>query len=415
MHRHASPLRLPSAITLPALALLTAGAAAQYQWQAAPGANAQLPRNGAVAYDSGRARIVLFGGQAGAGCLPETWEWDGSRWERRFPAHAPGRCAPALAYDSRRGRTVLWIANPAPATWEWDGADWTLRTPAVQPPPMEDHDLAFDSRRGRTVLFGRAGSPQTWEWDGVSWARRTPVEQPAAGTGHALAYDSGLRCTVLFGGTDGTVPLRDTWEWDGTVWVRRFPGQSPPAATGITLVHDPLRGRTVYAGGGETWEWDGRDWRLRSFVGPTGPGVWVGSRGRALVLADPPQELVVATDVAGAGHPTGSRALAFTGTPTPGAAFTATFASPARLAFLSIGAAPPFRPGLPIGAPFCEPALLYAIPWALIPIGGDPAVALGAFPPAPVLIGQGLCLQGITNELTGCLRATDAMIVTIQP
>jgi len=41
----------------------------------------------AMAYDSGRGKIVLFGGYAGSAVLGDTWEWDGASgtWDTRHP------------------------------------------------------------------------------------------------------------------------------------------------------------------------------------------------------------------------------------------------------------------------------------------------------------------------------------------
>ena len=69
------------------------------------------------------------------------------------------RLGHALAYDSKRGVTVLfggWSDNRLvhpPATWEWDGQTWTLRATSG-PSARVSHTMAYDSARGVTVLFG---------------------------------------------------------------------------------------------------------------------------------------------------------------------------------------------------------------------------------------------------------------------
>ena len=41
----------------------------------------------------------------------------------------------AMAFDSARGRVVLFGGSPRTAdTWEWDGSDWTRRFPQTIPP-----------------------------------------------------------------------------------------------------------------------------------------------------------------------------------------------------------------------------------------------------------------------------------------
>ena len=39
-------------------------------------------------------------------------------------------------------------------TWEWDGTVWVDKTPATSPSARDAHAMAYDSARGRIVLFG---------------------------------------------------------------------------------------------------------------------------------------------------------------------------------------------------------------------------------------------------------------------
>jgi hypothetical protein len=168
---------------------------------------------------------VLYGGTNGGGNLADTWEWDGTSWTQRTPTSGPGTVFDhALAYDSARGKTVLFggvscqgLSCVLSDTWEWDGAKWTKRLPATSPPARYMHALAYDGARGRTVLFGGFGNTNvlladTWEWDGTNWVQRTPSPSPSGRRGQALAYDSARGRIVLFGGTGGTT-LNDTWEY----------------------------------------------------------------------------------------------------------------------------------------------------------------------------------------------------------
>lgn len=235
------------------------------------------PRSGhAMAYDSAREVIVLFGGSSNQGRFSDTWEWDGTAWARRFPADSPPALTNlAMAYDSVRGVTVLfggYTSTALSTTWEWDGTNWTQRLPANSPPARSRHAMAYDSARGVTILFGGyvVGSGgtivalgDTWEWDGTSWTQRAPASIPNGRYHHAMAYDSMRQVTVLFGGNAGGGRLNDTWEWDGTNWTRRTPASSPPAQNGHAMAFDRARGVTVFYGSqfrDNTWEWDGTDW-----------------------------------------------------------------------------------------------------------------------------------------------------------
>jgi len=216
----------------------------------------------ATAYDSGRGRVVLFAGANENNFVDfgDTWEWDGTSWIERTPATSPTpRFGHAMAYDAARGRVVLFggydfISGQVLAdTWEWDGTNWIATTPATSPPGRFGQAMAFDASRQRIVLFGGAGESSeladTWEWDGSTWIERTPATSPPPREYGALAYDSARGRAVLFGGFDGSNYFADTWEWDGTAWVERAPATSPPGRTWQMLAFDDARGRTVLFGG----------------------------------------------------------------------------------------------------------------------------------------------------------------------
>jgi hypothetical protein len=189
----------------------------------------------ALAYDSARGRVVLFGG-FGPNALADTWEWDGAVWLRRTPANSPpARAAHALAYDSARGRVVLfggYSPTNLSDTWEWDGTNWVQRFPRTIPQARAFPALAYDSGRGRVVLFGgndQAYLSDTWEWDGTDWTQSAVTSGPSARIEHALAYDGARGRVVLFGGNVGGA---DTWEWNGAAWLQRAPTNAPPPQQG---------------------------------------------------------------------------------------------------------------------------------------------------------------------------------------
>ncbi|MCG3125618.1 MAG: hypothetical protein CHACPFDD_00443 [Phycisphaerae bacterium] len=108
--------------------------------------------------------------------------------------------------------------------------EWTRRQ-VLGPSARAGHAMAFDIRRGVTVLFGGSDvglSGETWEWDGSAWTLRA-TSGPTPRTRHAMAYDARRGVTVLFGGNDGSV-VGDTWEWDGTAWLQK-PTRDPQFGT----------------------------------------------------------------------------------------------------------------------------------------------------------------------------------------
>jgi len=307
-------------------------------WQEKLPSTSPLPRfNHAMVYDEARGRVVLFGGvDSGTGnLLGDTWEWDGTAWIAKAPAMSPSaRAGHAMAYDSARGRVVLFGGKESGLsgsgrrndTWEWDGSTWTLVATDVSPSARVGHAMAydratasvvlfggfdgsiqgdtwvwdghvwkeisqriptarqgsamvFDAARGRAVLFGGSANSgfrnDTWEWDGAAWSERSPATRPPVRFGHAMAYDSGRGRTVLFGGYSGLF-LDDTWEWDGNAWIEMTPSLRPPKRDFHAMAYDSARGRVVLFGGcdtatwdslpcrNDTWEWDGNTWTQRS-------------------------------------------------------------------------------------------------------------------------------------------------------
>src|SRR5439155_20497599 len=126
-----------------------------------------------MAFDSARARTVLFGGETLASSTPlnDTWEWDGVQWSNRTGSVRPFSWPPSgMVYDAARQRTVLVGSG----TWEWDGANWSQRTNVGTVPgmPLVTHGLVYDPLRQRVVLYGgsdisgNALNVGTWEYDG---------------------------------------------------------------------------------------------------------------------------------------------------------------------------------------------------------------------------------------------------------
>lgn len=254
----------------------------------------------AMAYDSARDRIVLFGG-AFIGASPisvprnDTWEWDGVGWVRVPTAITPtARSNHVLAYDPVRRRTMLFGGRASGTvfgdTWEWDGVAWTPRQPATSPPARAFAAATYDAVRGRVVMFGGrdfANAPlgDTWEWDGTTWVERVVATAPPAGADHSMAFDPRRGVVVMT-----SVAPRDTWEYDGSAWQPR--GVVTPELRGTPLAFD---GVGVVAFGGEllpgysdeTWRYDGQAWtRLTSAMAPA-------ARGYAAMAPDPRRRRVL--------------------------------------------------------------------------------------------------------------------------
>ncbi len=215
----------------------------------------------AIAYDSRRGRSVLFGGGNGPSAtqtLNDTWEWDGASWVQGLPATTPpALIGAAMAYDSDRGVSVLFGGSSANGlsqnTWEWDGLNWTQRAPTNSPPGGTWLSMAYDAARKRMVLVGwdsSFSSPgQTWTYDGNTWTKMSPASTPSARFGTALAYDQVHKVVVLFGGRASGTRMNDTWQWDGSNWTQLSPATVPAARFWHSMAFDAQLGETVMFGG----------------------------------------------------------------------------------------------------------------------------------------------------------------------
>jgi hypothetical protein len=202
----------------------------------------------AVAYDVARSRLVMYGGfRGGPQFFYDTWEWNGSTWSQYANGWPAGPGA-LTAYDSARGRVVLWSGG----TWEWDGSSWTA---VAATGPTTGSAMAYDSVRQETVLVA-SGDSSTWLWDGATWTS-VNVPGPAPAAGRAMAFDPahGGGRIVLFGGSDAL-----TWLWNGTSWTS-VNAAGPGARSYPALAYFPPHGRVLLNGGlgadSRVWEWDG--------------------------------------------------------------------------------------------------------------------------------------------------------------
>lgn len=241
----------------------------------------------------------------------ETWQWDGSRWSIGESAALPGVIDPALAFDSKRGRTVLYggaypgigcsintafnaststtpffcrTSDVQDVTYEFDGTTWLAKRVTGSPPPRVRAGMAYDASRETVVLFGgreletndknRRIDPygpvfpenftkgllgDTWTYDGTTWKQVPTASPPPALESPQLVYDAGRKVVVLIGGrsADQTTKtdLLTIWEFDGTDWVQRLaPGDStlPPSLRtrrGATAFWNAARNRVTLFGG----------------------------------------------------------------------------------------------------------------------------------------------------------------------
>lgn len=242
-----------------------------------------------LAYDNARKQLVLFGGNGvlfgtdsdSDTFLDDMWIWDGVRWTE-FNGETPqARAEPAMAYDSSRQRIVLFGGHRTidgrrlrlGDTWEWDGRRWEQRS-VEGPSARNGAAMTFDSNRNRVVLFGGSGATgDTWEWDGDHW-RRIASADAEGRFNSVMAYDETAELVIRFGGWTGKSRVGDTWEYDGKEW-KKVLEEGPPGRNHSAMVYDSNRHVIVMFGGhdgehvfGDTWELNGGSWKLKSEHAP---------------------------------------------------------------------------------------------------------------------------------------------------
>jgi hypothetical protein len=239
-----------------------------------------------MAYDAATHSTLLFGGTTNPETLGDTWSWTYKQgWAPLSPASAPSpRQGPGMAYDGATGHIVLFGGEDAHGrllndTWTWDGTNWNRRFPPTSPPAREftSQGMVYDKATGTVLMFGGAGSHgnpigDTWIWDGIAktWTQQFPSASPSPRRA-PMAFDEKSGTVVLFGGDDpaANIQFGDTWIWDGTNWTEQFPTSAPSARASPTVAYDAALGVVVLFGGfgpwpdvqHDTWIWNGTDWK----------------------------------------------------------------------------------------------------------------------------------------------------------
>ncbi len=216
-------------------------------WEKSPVGAAPSPRAGhAAVWDDAHQKMIVFGGyrmtsSCAEAALDEVWEWDGTSWTGPLqPDPRPSaRLDHAMAWDSKRGRAVLFGGTPGPLSatsfgmedvWEWDASTRTWAgpyLPAVRPGPRKWHVFVYDPSIDRVVLFG-GGTDEIWTWNIETHTWEGPIAlqpQPEhSRTFAAAGYDSARGRILLYGGLD-----LGLWRVLDDVWELRSPVGAQPA------------------------------------------------------------------------------------------------------------------------------------------------------------------------------------------
>ncbi len=256
--------------------------------------NRSTPVNGplqrqypALAFDTKNGKLILFGGLESSMYRQDTWEWSGtsaSFLQRTTVDTKPeGRYQGAMAYDSKRSRIMLYGGTGQITyddLWQWDPATrvWSqITVTGTRPGAMYGHWLFYDEKRDKLLLFNNSGYA-VWEYDPAlnNWKNRTQSPQPSVLSGRSyveVAFDTARGKLVMVGGHNGTVYSADVVEWDTTLgtWELRTPASTVNLPVGRyyhAVTYDSTRKVLLLFGGhasvtglnedlDDSWEWDG--------------------------------------------------------------------------------------------------------------------------------------------------------------
>ncbi|MFO1078535.1 MAG: kelch repeat-containing protein [Planctomycetota bacterium] len=201
--------------------------------------------------------VLMFGGHNGSIPLSDCYLWNGSNW-LSAPGGPSARDIHAMAYDSLRQVVVLFGGRNINGsylgdTWEYSvtTSSWSQRAPVVSPLARWNHAMAFDAARGRVVLTGGTGIggylDDVWEWDGTNWLQRAPeTTAPSPLSNSTLVYDRNRHRSVFFGGDLVQQDSRELWELGAPIDLAGAGNTTHPQA--LHFYSQPGLGRTLQLG-----------------------------------------------------------------------------------------------------------------------------------------------------------------------
>ncbi|MFH0793360.1 MAG: kelch repeat-containing protein, partial [bacterium] len=235
------------------------------EWSVLASNPAPQAREGHVmGFDSARQQTVLFGGFDGINFLGDTWLLGSTGGWTQAVQTGPApdvRAYAAMAYDSLRNRLVMFGGKNAAAilgdVWFY-ATDWQAAPPSsTVPSARHSHSMVYMPSIDRTIIFG--GVDKDGQFLGDTWAYNadansyslvpSPVS-PSPRFAASMTYDAQRDRIVLFGGFNSVqTPLDDTWEFDGTEWYPVPTGGTPAARAGHRLIFDATARQVCVFGG----------------------------------------------------------------------------------------------------------------------------------------------------------------------
>ncbi len=229
-------------------------------------------------YDSGRQRMVLFGGATTAGDADDLWTLSlaaSPQWDSQLSpsTRAPSRYSHPAVYDPNGHRMILFggfsgsFLNDLWALALTGNPRWSPLAALGTPPGVRhSHTATYDPLRNRILVIGGLGggsnnpTPLNDVWaltltGTPTWTKLTPAGTPPASlVSHNAVYDPVHDRIVIFRcGTFATSAPNEVWELSlagSGAWTQLAPSGPPPSIrSGQSAIYDPIRGRMILFAG----------------------------------------------------------------------------------------------------------------------------------------------------------------------
>src|SRR5205823_10770720 len=221
-----------------------------------------------------RNQIIMLGIDNNIATQMYAYDAAAGKWNQVTPATLPP-CVNegGLTYQDAN-KTLVYTggvcnnAVGADETYEWDGTNWNKITLLLADTRVFGAAVAYDPDRQVTTLFG--GSPvvglplsDTWVYASGAWLTVTDFTRPGPRSLFTFTTDPVNNTIWFYGGTDNFTTFSDFWRYESGTWTEVIADGTPVGCLSPTAVFDTDRSKLVVvcADAATTYEWDGAAWK----------------------------------------------------------------------------------------------------------------------------------------------------------
>jgi hypothetical protein len=236
-----------------------------------------------MVFDEARKRAILFGGDGNNYGLNDTWAFDLQKiaWTNLTPSGAiPPKTNHAMAYDSAKDRVLIFgggWATLSGDTWCYDpqANTWSNQNPPSAPSARKGTGLAFDKKAGEFVLFGGSDGysiymNDTWKYNLTTnrWTNMKPSFSPSPRGYLGLVYDEFQGKVVLVGGSYYSTSYQETWTYSlaTNTWEKLSTNKGPSGDINCNLVYNTNHNEVITQHARTIWIFNSsaQDWQQKN-------------------------------------------------------------------------------------------------------------------------------------------------------